>query len=82
MDMLAYNPLEFNYSDTLANTLIISYTQNQFFQENVFINSPSVCYSNEKKFILHSLYRTLKIFPGSSSSILDKIENLNVVNQS
>ena len=32
MNMLAYNPLEFNSLDTLANTSIIPARQNQFIQ--------------------------------------------------
>ena len=40
MDMVTYNPVEFNYLETLAKTLIISFRQNQFIQENIFINDP------------------------------------------
>ena len=40
MDMLAYTPVEFNYLDTLAKTLIIPARQNQFIQENIFNNAP------------------------------------------
>ena len=40
MDMLAYTPVEFNYMETLANTLIIPARQNQFLQENIFNNAP------------------------------------------
>ena len=40
MDMLAYTPVEFNYSGTLAKTFIIPARQNQFIQENIFNNAP------------------------------------------
>ena len=40
MDMLAYTPLEFNYSETLEKTFIIPARQIQFFQENFFNNAP------------------------------------------
>ena len=40
MDMVTYTPVEFNYLETLAKTLIISFRQNQFIQENIFINDP------------------------------------------
>ena len=40
MDMLAYTPVEFNYSETLAKTFNIPARQNQFIQENVFNIAP------------------------------------------
>ena len=40
LDMLAYNPVEFNYMETLAKTFIIPARQNQFIQENIFNNAP------------------------------------------
>ena len=40
MDMLAYTPMEFNYLEILAKTLIIPVRQNQFIQDNIFINAP------------------------------------------
>ena len=40
MDMLAYTPVVFNYSETLAKTLIIPARQNQFIQENFFNIAP------------------------------------------
>ena len=40
MNMLAYTPLEFNYSETLAKTFILPARQNQFIQENIFKNAP------------------------------------------
>ena len=40
MDMLAYAPVEYNYLGTLAKTFIIPARQNQFIQENSFINAP------------------------------------------
>ena len=40
MVMLAYAPLEYNYLETLAKTLIIPARQNQFIQKNVFNNAP------------------------------------------
>ena len=40
MDMLAYTPVEFNYLETLAKTIIIPVRQNQFIQENFFNNAP------------------------------------------
>ena len=39
MDMLAYAPVEYNYLETLANTIIILARQNQFIQENIFNNA-------------------------------------------
>ena len=38
--MLAYAPVENNYSETLAKSLIIPTRQNQFIQENIFNNAP------------------------------------------
>ena len=40
MDVLAYNPLEFNYLETFAKTSIIPAKQNQFIQGNIFIKAP------------------------------------------
>ena len=40
MDMLAYIPVEFNFLETLAKTLIIPARQNQFILENIFNNAP------------------------------------------
>ena len=40
MDMLAYNPVEFNYLETLAETFIIPARQNQLIQEKIFNNAP------------------------------------------
>ena len=40
MDRPAYAPVEYNYMETLAKTFIIPARQNQFFQENIFNNSP------------------------------------------
>ena len=40
INMLAYNPVEFNYLETLAKTFIIPARQNQFIQENFFNNAP------------------------------------------
>ena len=39
-DMLAYAPVEYNYLETLAKTVIITARQNQFIQENIFNNAP------------------------------------------
>ena len=39
-DMLAYDPVEYNYLETLAKTFIIPARQNQFIQENIFNNAP------------------------------------------
>ena len=41
MHMLAYTPVEFNYLETLAKTLIVPARQNQFNQENFFNNAPA-----------------------------------------
>ena len=41
MEMLAYTPVEFSYSETLAKTFVIPARQNQFIQENIF-NSAAV----------------------------------------
>ena len=38
MDMLAYAPVEYNYLETLAKTIIIPARQKQFIQENFFNN--------------------------------------------
>ena len=40
MDMLAFTPVEDNYSETSAKTFINPDRQNQVFQENIFNNSP------------------------------------------
>ena len=40
MNMLAYTPVEINYWETLATTLIIPARQNHFIQENIFNISP------------------------------------------
>ena len=40
MDMLAYDPIEYTYLETLAKTFIIPERQNQFIQENIFNNAP------------------------------------------
>ena len=40
MDMLAYAPVEYIYSETLAKTFIRAARQNQFIQENIFNNAP------------------------------------------
>ena len=40
MDMLAYNPVEYNCLETLAKAFIIPARQNQFIQENNFNNAP------------------------------------------
>ena len=40
MDMLVYTPVEFNYLETLAKTLIIPARQNKFIQGNIFNNAP------------------------------------------
>ena len=40
MEMLAYAPVEYNYSETLGKTFIIPARQNQFIQENIFNNAP------------------------------------------
>ena len=37
--MLAYSPVEYNYLETFAKTLIIPARQNQFIQENIFNNA-------------------------------------------
>ena len=39
-DMLAYTPVQFNYSESLPKTFIIPARQNQFIQENIFNNAP------------------------------------------
>ena len=38
--MLAYTPVEYNYSETLAKTFIIPARQDQFIQENIFNTAP------------------------------------------
>ena len=40
MDILAQTSVEFDYSETLSETLIIPPRQNQFIQENFFNNAP------------------------------------------
>ena len=39
-DMLAYAPVEHNYSETLAKTFIIPARQKHFIQEKIFNNAP------------------------------------------
>ena len=40
MDIVAYDPVEHNYLETLAKTFIITARQNQLIQENSFNNAP------------------------------------------
>ena len=40
MDMLAFTLVEFKYLATLAKTFIIPARQDQFIQENIFLNAP------------------------------------------
>ena len=40
MDMLAYAPVEFNYSETLTRNFIVAARQKQFIQDNLFTNAP------------------------------------------
>ena len=40
MDMIAYNPVEFNYLETLAKIFIIPARQNHFIQEIIFNIAP------------------------------------------
>ena len=40
LDNLAYTPVDFNWLETLAMIFIIPARQNQFFQKNIFNNSP------------------------------------------
>ena len=59
MDMLDYNLVEFNYLQTLANTLINPARQNQFIQENILNKAPlrysncKDCYCKEYKLCIH-----------------------------
>ena len=39
MDMLAYNPVEFNYLETQAKTFIIPPKQNEFIQKKTFLTT-------------------------------------------
>ena len=41
IDVLVYDPVEYNYLETLAKTFIIPARQNQFIQENIFNNAPN-----------------------------------------
>ena len=41
LDMLAYTPVEFNYLETIAKTIITPARQNQFIQENFLNNAPA-----------------------------------------
>ena len=38
--MLAYDPVEYNYLETMAKTFIIPARQSQFIEENIFNNAP------------------------------------------
>ena len=40
LDMLSYNPVEFNYLETLAKIFINPARQKQFIQENIFNKAP------------------------------------------
>ena len=40
LDMLAYNPLEYNYLESFTKSFIIPARQNQFIQESLFNNAP------------------------------------------
>ena len=39
IEMLAYTPVEFNYLETLATSIIIPARQNQLLQKNIFNNA-------------------------------------------
>ena len=58
IDMLAYNPVEFDYLETLAKTFLIPARHNQFLQENLFeqCSSSSDCYCNEYKLCIHWIF--------------------------
>ena len=73
-DMLAYDPLEYNYLETLAKTFIIPARQNQFIQENIFNNAPIrrvAIAMNTNSAFTGSL---LKTHSGINNLISDKLE--------
>ena len=81
MYMLAYTPVEYNNSQTLAKTFIIPATQNQFSKKN-FLNIAQVCRTAIKGIQnLHKVDQTLKIYSGISNSISDNLELSNDINK-
>ena len=82
MDMLAYNPVEFNYLETLAKTIIISARQNQFIQENIFNNAPvrriAIAMNTNSALTMNLI---LKFHSGINNSISDKLEYSEDVRQ-
>ena len=80
MDMLAYNPVEYSFLETLAETFFLPARQNQLFQENVFNKVPV------RRIVI--AMKTNSAFFGSncenqsgiSNLISDKSEHSEVVN--
>ena len=83
LNMLAYNPVEFNFLKTLAMNFIIPARQKQFFPESILNNAPvrwiAIAMNNKT---LHSLDPILKIQSGSNNLISDKLEYSEEVSQS
>ena len=81
LDMLAYTPVEFNNSEPLAKSLIISARQNQFIQENTFNNSAvrrnAIAMNTNTEFT--SGYK--EKFSGMNNLISNKLEYSEKVNQ-
>ena len=75
MDMLAYAPVEYNYLETLAKTLIVPVRQNQIIQENIFNNAPirrvAIAMNTNSAFTSFFLPKT---HSGINNLISDKLE--------
>ena len=71
MDMLAYNPVEFNYLETLSKTFINFTRQNQFTQENFFNNILNRRIAIAMNTDITSMDPTLKIQSGINNLISD-----------
>ena len=80
--ILVYTPVEFNYLETLANTLIFPARQNRFNHENIFNMAPVRPISLQWTQTRHSLDFTPKIYPCNISLVSDKLEYSKEVNQS
>ena len=79
--MLSYTPVECNCLETLAKTSVIPARRNQFIQRNIFNNAPVRRIAIAILQTPHSLDITLKIRSVINSSILDKLENSEVVKE-
>ena len=74
MNMLVYNPVEYNYLETLAKTFIIPVKKIFLFRKHFWTFLQIVALPLQLLQTLHSLDRLLKIHSSINISILDKLE--------